>query len=325
MQMIFVCDEMCAIEPVENCFPETWEKEQYPPLNLKKLLRGTDFEEAIFAFSARDLTYPEDRLDAIRGYLAQANVLTYWGMPVSHTSPPVIGRILHSEWLKTFVRWLGWYGKAQSNKNKDNRMLPSWSWISGHAIVVEDNTHRRGYIVTVPSVQFESRDQVKIPLDALLNGVPRVRMVPEASTFIYIKAPVFEINPTTDLWTSTTASKRMRLSWPPIRNKTCACTFWPDHETLPEARPAHLKPLVALVLTMYESAATFSPVFHAIVLQEHEDCCRRIGLLKFQVLCSEPGSEFDTGHSPGKHHNEIFRQAIGTASGDPDLPTLRIG
>ena len=157
-------------------------------------------EEAVILYSARELTYESDRMDAFRGFLNQKKIVSYWGIPVGeyHRAMHKNRDYRHFENyslfeggrlrpIQHFADWLSWRNGSMPIPSPPHSQLPSWSWISGHKINYE-LSFWVGRLTTVTDVEFERVDGRLIRLQEMEFGT---NILPEESRTIRITAPMY--------------------------------------------------------------------------------------------------------------------------------------
>jgi hypothetical protein len=123
-------------------------------------------------FSARELTFDSDRLNALRGILSRSPVCSYYGIPfgVDPWRPDDTARLELG-----FLRSLSWVTILPSNKS--GPAFPSWSWASRLGPVSFGHLETFRVKVRLPKAKIE------IPrLDSTVQGgVVGERILPELS------------------------------------------------------------------------------------------------------------------------------------------------
>jgi hypothetical protein len=241
------------------------------------------FLRHLYAYTRRMFSYDSDKLNAFRGILSRSQIASYWGVPVCNTdltlgSAPASVEVsplapFHLGFSKGLCwsrsdKFSGALGTSEYNTGKPNG-LPSWSWVSCPGRIWYP--YGRDVDLNKKDEFWISKDFVKCFAEVFLddpssNNQERLtamirpsrnpsRMIPEGSSFIYIRSVVKTRESEKDVWT-------YEMLW------DCEDTMLRRPET----------PLLFILLLVTLDDRTETHQFYMVVTMER-GVARRVGIL----------------------------------------------
>ncbi|KNG46199.1 tol protein [Stemphylium lycopersici] len=177
---------------------------------VKPLDQLSQFCQHVRAFSGRDLTHEEDRLDAFRGMLSRSPFQSYFGIPVAPCNDAYQLK-LRQEFDFGFARGLLWVPRKPRPSDPEprrNKHFPSWSWAGWSGPVGYDAftsgiehmkrvAHNRGAF-SGAEFWIEESDGKHTRLWDVVRAVPEARMLPERSHILVLDCHIVRLTAEAD-------------------------------------------------------------------------------------------------------------------------------
>jgi hypothetical protein len=300
-QAYLLCDKV-TIDEVASLKPQVTHSGAGAGLGKRNVLRfstswqASDILGSLQQYVRRDLTYDDDSLTALRGYLSMCGLPSFWGTIVCPIGSRTSEGMNSQRAEEGFMSMLLWYHESSKAANVLNS-VPSWSWASQRRKVTF-GTAFGGYLLPVGSETTpKMMARILLPCDATgelkpLNDLaqdPNLRgLLPEKSQVLGVRSRVHSYN------IESAGKIRTKISFPFLALKgdqlgQVKLDLFPDRRQSCDS-PAFSTTGTALLLRVGQRTVDFDLEAYWLAFENVDidaQLVRRIGVIRLRVSVKE--------------------------------------